>query len=1002
MKLKHILAIVPIFLIQLVFCQSENSRNNPLHHYQYGIDDGFDITVVNSMIIGNDGWVWISGLAKRLDLYKNENLDGIIQRFNGMSFQRIALPSDLSGFYWSIDLFNKPNGEIIVSVTLDDFNRYYTLNPETLEYKEIIIPLKKDVHYHASKIFNYKGKLLICVNSEQFCKIYEVGENNKAELFAEITSDRSGFVSDIGKYDEGLILHDSHVGIHFLDLKTRKSSIISPKSIDPNFSEDPFKHMVKNLFTYNDTIYYQFHQSPDFYSFDPASRKWSKSSYDNIDLNIIVKSDDSGHIFQETLVKNGSEFAVKDSLGDVPSKGYYIEGSRQFKHAAVNIHKSLYLAENGTFHQLIFESNQVATFLTQYSIRSIMKIEKDRYLVATELNGYFIVDPKKRTTEPFEILLNGKPFIPFFNRNLFKSGNTLWTNNENGVCKIDLQTHELTQFIYFPAQSMVEDGNYIYTGTTRFKLLRFDKEKEIYEDLDLTDTLNFQDIDLYNGKVLGATEKGLYIYHKGNSKLLIPDQTKSSEYLLSISKHPVYKFLIGSRSGKLYSFDPDKEQFKLIYQDALEASIADVQNDEKGNLWISTFGGFVKYNPKTKTQYRFNEDEGFTNYEANRYSAFENEEGYLFLGTLKGLNYFHPDSLLPSSKSSTLVPISLQYFSKKENKVVKKIDVLSLQEANPIVLPPENRNLTYEYSVLGENLVRNIKYHYRINDGEWSKLGSSKKIDLINIAPGRYNLEIEAISFNQKKIGNSLYLEIIAKDFFYRTWWFLSLTFLGMFAIIFWYFIASRNRVRMHETFSRDIITAQETQLTEIARELHDSVGQKLVLLSMKIKVLGDKSSELLTKETLEELRAISSGLHPSVLERHGLTAAIQSLVNSIDESTDTFIEAEIDPIDNLFPPKSELHIYRIIQEALNNMVKHSNAQSASFKVKKTASSVLFSLQDFGKGFKFRTENLNHLDGLGMKTLVERSKILDAKLEIETSEGKGTRIKLFVPIQLPQ
>lgn len=107
------------------------------------------------------------------------------------------------------------------------------------------------------------------------------------------------------------------------------------------------------------------------------------------------------------------------------------------------------------------------------------------------------------------------------------------------------------------------------------------------------------------------------------------------------------------------------------------------------------------------------------------------------------------------------------------------------------------------------------------------------------------------------------------------------------------------------------------------------------MLLAKKTKSTGNPEMEFLATNTLEELRTISRGLHPANLERLGPTAAIINLINEVDNNTNIFFTHEIEDIDTLLSRDASLHLYRIIQEVLNNMVKHAEAKAATVTIEK-------------------------------------------------------------------
>tara|TARA_Y100000815_G_scaffold275794_1_gene317846 strand:- start:14680 stop:16698 length:2019 start_codon:yes stop_codon:yes gene_type:complete len=206
---------------------------------------------------------------------------------------------------------------------------------------------------------------------------------------------------------------------------------------------------------------------------------------------------------------------------------------------------------------------------------------------------------------------------------------------------------------------------------------------------------------------------------------------------------------------------------------------------------------------------------------------------------------------------------------------------------------------------------------------------------------------------------------------------------------------AVRKRNELQEQFAQELIQAQENERSRLAMELHDSVGQKIMLLSRKTKSKNDPDMESLAGKTLEELRSISRGLHPPTLNDFGITQTIINLINEIDEHSSIFFTNEIENIDDVLSKETSLHLYRIFQEILNNMVKHSAAREASVTIKKDARMIRATIIDNGIGFAV-DENINNTTTLGMKTLMERMKIIKSRVEINSNKN-GTKFHIYIP-----
>ncbi len=208
---------------------------------------------------------------------------------------------------------------------------------------------------------------------------------------------------------------------------------------------------------------------------------------------------------------------------------------------------------------------------------------------------------------------------------------------------------------------------------------------------------------------------------------------------------------------------------------------------------------------------------------------------------------------------------------------------------------------------------------------------------------------------------------------------------------------AAQKRQKLQEGFSQDLIIGQEEERTRVARELHDSVGQRLAIMVKKSDDQDNQDMKELATGTLGELRSIARGLHPSIMDRLGTTKAIETMVDELNTGSGTIFTNDIEDIDQLLNKEDSLHLYRIIQEVLTNMMKHANAKAASVTVEKGPKIIKAVIKDNGDGFSV-DEKINKSASLGMKTLFERAKILKSQLKVDSEINKGTTVVLEIPI----
>ena len=224
-----------------------------------------------------------------------------------------------------------------------------------------------------------------------------------------------------------------------------------------------------------------------------------------------------------------------------------------------------------------------------------------------------------------------------------------------------------------------------------------------------------------------------------------------------------------------------------------------------------------------------------------------------------------------------------------------------------------------------------------------------------------------------------------------------------MAGLIIYYF---RSKQKRESEFSSALVNRLEEERGRIARDLHDGIGQSLIILKNKFnKIEGGAEglSEELNEnfsDTIEEVRSISRSLIPPELSRLGLKKSLNKMLKDVEFSAGIVVSIDINDLDAIeLEQPAEIRIYRIIQESINNLVKHSQAQGASIEICKEEHFIRASIKDNGIGFNpVNREKTTH--SLEMKTLFERTKIIHSKLFIESKPGQGTKVKLLTPITI--
>ena len=215
-------------------------------------------------------------------------------------------------------------------------------------------------------------------------------------------------------------------------------------------------------------------------------------------------------------------------------------------------------------------------------------------------------------------------------------------------------------------------------------------------------------------------------------------------------------------------------------------------------------------------------------------------------------------------------------------------------------------------------------------------------------------------------------------------------------------------RKRIHD-FSLGAMRASEEERSRIARELHDDTAQRLAALMLLVRALAGETdgarrlslaesfrSELLA--AAEGVKRIARGLRPPELEEIGLEAALLAHVRGLREVADMDVHAEVDRVNDLLSAEAKLALYRVVQEALSNVLRHAGTGEARLRVGESDGIVFAEVQDTGPGFVPGTTHDSGA-GLGLIGMQERATMIGGRVEIESIPGQGTTVRLSVPRQ---
>ena len=267
----------------------------------------------------------------------------------------------------------------------------------------------------------------------------------------------------------------------------------------------------------------------------------------------------------------------------------------------------------------------------------------------------------------------------------------------------------------------------------------------------------------------------------------------------------------------------------------------------------------------------------------------------------------------------------------------------------------------YTFKVIGSN-----------NDGVWNKEGASVKITIL--PP------------------------------WWGTWWFRTLLILLLIGGVYGLFrYRLAQQMERREAEIRASLMAQEAERQRFSRELHDGVGANLSLLKMYLSSLGDKDvpkgelrerSEKLLAGSVDEIRRLIHDMHPRNLKEMGLVNAVDDMVHLINLVNRLKIDFTSENIPNLLSENVEINFFRIVQELLQNAVKHSQATHVKLNLTSRGDILLLTYTDDGLGFDTKISTA----GNGLLNIRNRVTLLKGEIEIISSKSSGMEAKITVPL----
>lgn len=724
-------------------------------------------------------------------------------------------------------------------------------------------------------------------------------------------------------------------------------------------------------------------------------------------------------------VKNNSERTIFETSPHTITSGFCVDNSENiwlptngFGIFKVNSRALKFGSSPGNFLELLYEKELTAFSDYGMNIRDILSRRANRFVPILKdskgntwlfLQSVFRLDAVSGTIRKFQYQPTekrdlGARHIQFFFED---REDKVWAFAKNGEGTFDEPSGK---FIYhrFISDSMLfsesllsygvvlcayqDKQGIFWLGTQYFGLLRYDPESK---------TSNYFQHRSYDRASLS-----------NNHVLTICEDPSNPENIL----------WIGTDGGGLNCFDKASGTFThYTDKDGLPNNVVyGILSDAAGNLWMSTNKGICRFNPSEGTFRTYDVNDGMQSNEFNRMEYFKSTSGEMFFGGINGYNHFYPENITDNSVSPSIefTDFKLSYKSVLHNVPGSPLKQ-SLGETKSIVLDYSQNMFTLEFAALDFTSPEKNQYAYMLEglENSWTYEGTFSSATYTNISPGKYVFRVKGANNDGVWNEQGASIEIIIVPPFWMTWWFrgfVIVVFLSVGPIIYYRRVTTLKREkRIKENFSRQLLITQEEERKRVANELHDSLGQNLIIAKNQSE-LGLMSANDFEKtkdnfrqvsetisEVLLDVRNISHNLYPYQLERLGLTDALKSMFKKIQEQSLVVCATTIEPLVGLFSKDAEINVYRVVQEAVNNILKHSHATNIQFTAIKDISTLRIVIADNGKGFVTPQESTEQakLVGIGISNMRNRVNLLHGTLLLTSLPDVGTRIEIEIPVQ---
>ena len=551
------------------------------------------------------------------------------------------------------------------------------------------------------------------------------------------------------------------------------------------------------------------------------------------------------------------------------------------------------------------------------------------------------------------------------------------------------------------------------TSPSTYGLARWERSSETMRDLanspglpSLKDNLPRSFGEDRAGNVWIGFNNGLARYAQGSFKFFTSSDGLRPGSIVNIYlDHADRLWLASARGGLIRIDDPGAERPSFINYTTAQGLSSNnsevITEDVDGHIYVGGGHGLDRLDPSTGRVKHFTTADGLA--PGLFRAAFRDHNGVLWFGMTRGLSRYAPAPDVPAAPPSVLIT---------GLRVAGSLRLVSALGESEMALPDFSANdnqLQLDFVGLSFASGEVLRYQYKLEgaDADWSAPSEQRRVNYANLAPGRYRFLVRAMNSDEAVSPAPASVTFTILRPLWQRWWFLMLAAIAVGVMVYAFY-----NYRMARLLEMANVR------TRMATDLHDDIGSglsRMAILSEVVKQqMGDTAEQsvpLLTeiadsaRTLVDSMRDIVWSIDPRRDDLANVVVRVRQFASDVLEPQKIKLNfqapAELEKVK--LNPEQRRHLFLIFKEAINNIARHAECASVSLDITVSHNQLIAEIRDDGRGFSpvsaTETATNGRAGGHGLENMQSRAAQLGGDLSVDSSPGRGTRLKLMVPIR---